>query len=266
MFETMSVNTIRFWFFLGGLLLFIVMGLVYPFRIQRWKSNWHRRRNNILLSSIGAGALFFLSPISLFAVAAKPMWSGLLSFFSDHSGIKILLGVVAMDFIVYLQHRAFHAIPWLWRMHRVHHTDTEFDATTAVRFHPLELGISYLIKMASVVILGIPLLGVVLSEILLNFSAMFNHANFDFSPRIDRFIRAFIVTPGMHRIHHSALTSETNSNFGFCISLWDQLLNTRVQASIRDPKTMRLGLEEFRTFEDQGVVPLLKQPFRRLQG
>jgi sterol desaturase/sphingolipid hydroxylase (fatty acid hydroxylase superfamily) len=134
--------------------------------------------------------------------------------------------VIALDFVIWLQHVMVHAVPVLWRLHRVHHADPDFDLTTGVRFHPIEIVLSMLIKFATIVVLGPPVLAVVIFEVLLNASAMFNHGNLHLPAALDRALRWFIVTPDMHRVHHSVEDDETNSNFGFCLSWWDRLFGT----------------------------------------
>jgi sterol desaturase/sphingolipid hydroxylase (fatty acid hydroxylase superfamily) len=154
-----------------------------------------------------------------------------------------------------------HRVPLLWRIHRVHHSDTMFDTTTALRFHPFEIGLSMLYKMAVVVALGAPLFAVVLFEILLSVAALFNHSNVRLAVPIDRWLRLVIVTPDMHRVHHSVYRDETDSNFGFCLSFWDRLFLTYRPAPREGHLAMRIGLTALRDASAQSLGKLLAQPF-----
>ncbi|MEK6593681.1 MAG: sterol desaturase family protein, partial [Pseudomonadota bacterium] len=154
--------------------------------------------------------------------------------------------IVALDFIIYLQHVTFHAVPVLWRLHRMHHADLDFDVTTGSRFHPIEIALSMLIKFAAIVLLGAPVVAVVLFEVILNAMAMFNHSNVRIPLFIDRALRWFIVTPDMHRIHHSVVRRETDSNYGFNLALWDRLLGTYRPHPSAGQEAMIIGLPEFR--------------------
>jgi len=170
--------------------------------------------------------------------------------------------VVILDGLIYLQHVMFHAVPALWRLHRVHHADLDFDVTTGARFHPIEIILSMLIKFAAIVLLGPPLLAVVIFEVVLNATSMFNHGNVQLPLWLDRYLRLLIVTPDMHRVHHSHLAHETNSNFGFSLSLWDRLLGT-YRAQPEDGHTgMTIGIDTWRDAAHCVRLPgLLLQPF-----
>ncbi len=173
-----------------------------------------------------------------------------------------IAGMLLLDLLIYFQHRVFHAVPLLWRLHRVHHSDIEFDVTTALRFHPVEILLSMLIKMAAVAALGVPVWAVVAFEAVLNGTAMFNHANLALPGSLDRILRWIVVTPDMHRVHHSVHRDETDSNFGFNVPWWDRLFGT-YRAQPRDGHGgMAIGLEAFRDPDAQHIGRLLAQPLR----
>lgn len=226
-------------------------------RRLRWGPNlgmvaagWVLLRLTVPLGAAGAAVLAQARGIGLFHQLALPGWlAGLLSF-------------VALDALIYGQHRLFHATPWFWRIHRMHHSDIEFDATTALRFHPLELLLSMLIKIGAVFALGAPALAVIAFEIVLNASAMFSHANLRLPPALDRALRAVVVTPDMHRVHHSVHRTEYDSNFGFNLSLWDRLFGSYRAQPADGHATMRIGLPEFRNESEQRFVALLAQPLK----
>jgi sterol desaturase/sphingolipid hydroxylase (fatty acid hydroxylase superfamily) len=177
--------------------------------------------------------------------------------------MAVVIGVLVLDFIIYLQHAMFHFMPAFWRLHRVHHTDLDFDVTTGVRFHPIEILLSMGIKMATVAFLGIHATAVVIFEVLLNGTSMFNHGNVRFPRRIDRLVRLFVVTPEMHRVHHSVLIKEYNSNFGFSLPWWDRLLGTYRDQPQAGHEGMTIGLGPFRDANALTLPRLLILPFIR---
>lgn len=166
-----------------------------------------------------------------------------------------------LDLAIYLQHILTHKVPILWRLHRLHHSDTEFDTTTALRFHPLELFFSFFYKALIMITFQIPGVVVVVYEVILSSCALFNHSNFEFPAPIEKIVRKVIVTPGFHRIHHSSQPRETNSNYSSTLSLWDYLFRTYVDHAKANPKVMEIGLKEFRSKKEQSFLNLLKQPF-----
>jgi sterol desaturase/sphingolipid hydroxylase (fatty acid hydroxylase superfamily) len=177
--------------------------------------------------------------------AAERGW-GLLNNVKVPYWIAVVLSVLALDFVIYLQHVMFHAVPAFWRLHMMHHADLDFDVTTGTRFHPIEILLSMLIKMSAVVTLGTPPLAVLVFEVLLNGTAMFNHGNLKLPLRFDAVLRLFVVTPDMHRVHHSVFPSETNSNFGFNMPWWDRLMGTYRSQPSRGHEGMTIGLNQFR--------------------
>jgi sterol desaturase/sphingolipid hydroxylase (fatty acid hydroxylase superfamily) len=175
---------------------------------------------------------------------------------------SVPLAVMALDLAIYLQHVLFHAVPALWRLHRVHHADLEIDVTTGARFHPIEIGLSMGIKLGVIAALGTPAVAVLLFEVLLNATSMFNHSNVRMPTRLDRVLRWIVVTPDMHRVHHSIVARETNSNFGFNLPWWDRLFGTYRNQPAAGHETMTIGIEQFRDPVEQRLDRMLTQPFR----
>jgi sterol desaturase/sphingolipid hydroxylase (fatty acid hydroxylase superfamily) len=172
------------------------------------------------------------------------------------------LAVVLLDLAIYLQHVLFHAVPALWRLHRMHHADLEFDVTTGARFHPLEILLSMAIKLGVVAALGAPAVAVLMFEMLLNATAMFNHSNVRMPARLDSSLRWIVVTPDMHRVHHSVNPREANSNFGFNLPWWDRLFGTYRPEPTAGHESMTIGIEQFREPAEQRLDRMLTQPFR----
>jgi sterol desaturase/sphingolipid hydroxylase (fatty acid hydroxylase superfamily) len=160
--------------------------------------------------------------------------------------VTVLASIVILDFAIYLQHVMFHAVPALWRLHRMHHADLDFDVTTGARFHPIEILLSMLIKFAVIAVIGAPAAAVIIFEVLLNATAMFNHGNFRLPAGLDRVLRLFVVTPDMHRVHHSIEDHETNSNFGFNLPLWDRLFGTYKDQPDAGHEAMTIGIRDYR--------------------
>lgn len=245
----------------GG--LFVLMAFLEaakPRRQQaRARRRWAHNLGLVVLGSLLIRALFPLAAVGVALLAEEREW-GLFHYLGLPAWLGVLLAVPLLDLAIYFQHRVFHAIPWLWRLHRVHHSDTAFDVSTAVRFHPLELALSMLIKMGLVLALGAPAVAVVIFEVLLSGGALFNHSNWALP--LDRWLRWLIVTPDMHRVHHSVYREETDSNFGFNLACWDRLFGT-YRAQPRDGHAaMRIGLERYREPADGRLDHLLLQPFR----
>jgi sterol desaturase/sphingolipid hydroxylase (fatty acid hydroxylase superfamily) len=176
--------------------------------------------------------------------------------------LAVIASVMILDLAIYLQHVLFHAVPLFWRLHRMHHADLEFDVTTGVRFHPFEILLSMGIKLAVVGALGPPAVAVLVFEVLLNATSMFSHGNERVTPRLDGLLRWLVVTPDMHRVHHSILPHETNSNFGFNLPWWDRLFGTYRAAPEKGHDAMILGIEQFRDTGELRLDRLLAQPFR----
>lgn len=208
-----------------------------------------RWANNLALVFFNSILLRLVFPAAAVGVAlyAQSRGLGLLHAAALPPALALVVAVVALDFAIYLQHVLFHAVPALWRLHRVHHADLDIDVTTGARFHPVEILLSMLIKFAVILVLGPPVAGVVAFEVLLNATAMFNHGNVRLPAAVDRVLRWIVVTPDMHRVHHSVEDDETNSNFGFNLPWWDRLFGTYLD----QPRAGHLGMEiGIRTFRD----------------
>jgi len=163
-----------------------------------------------------------------------------------------------------LQHIVFHAVPGLWRLHRTHHADLEFDATTGLRFHPAEIVVSMTVKLALVLAIGAPAVAVLAFEVILNAASIFNHSNISLSPAVDRVVRLFLVTPDMHRVHHSIEPRETNANFGFSVPWWDRLFGTYLAQPAKGHLEMKIGIEQFRSRRELWLDRMLVQPLREI--
>jgi sterol desaturase/sphingolipid hydroxylase (fatty acid hydroxylase superfamily) len=197
------------------------------------------------------------------ALLAEAKGFGLFNAWPVAGWISIIASVVVLDLVIYLQHVLFHAVPALWRLHRMHHADLEFDVTTGARFHPIEIVLSMLIKLSVIGALGAPAVAVLIFEVLLNGTAMFNHSNIRLPTSMDRVLRWFIVTPDMHRVHHSVIVRETNSNFGFNLPWWDRLFGTYRDQPAAGHDAMTIGIEQIRDPAEQRLDRMLTQPFRK---
>ena len=230
-------------------------------RLRRWPSN-------LAIVALNTALLRILLPataISLASAGESRGW-GLFNELPVPTSAAVIASVVLLDIAIYLQHVMFHAVPALWRVHRMHHADLDFDVSTGVRFHPIEIVLSMLIKFGVVVALGAPALGVLIFEVLLNATSMFNHGNVRVPVPLDRYLRWLVVTPDMHRVHHSILIGETNSNFGFNLPWWDRLLGTYRDQPAAGHDGMTIGIEQFRAARELWLDRMLLQPFRGPAG
>jgi sterol desaturase/sphingolipid hydroxylase (fatty acid hydroxylase superfamily) len=226
-------------------------------RGRRWPSNI----GIVALDTLLVRLLFPITAVGVALLAEARGW-GLFAALGLPEALAIVLGVILLDLAIYLQHVLFHAIPALWRLHRMHHSDLEFDVTTGSRFHPIEILLSMGIKLGVVAALGVPAVGVVIFEVLLNATSMFNHGNVRMPASIDHILRWIVVTPDMHRVHHSIRPRETNSNFGFNLPWWDRLFGT-YRAQPKDGHDgMVIGIHQFRTERDLRLDQMLIQPLR----
>jgi len=221
---------------------------------------WFNNLGIILLDNILIKVIFPIAAIGIAASAMQSHW-GLFNYVHLPNWLAILLSVLILDLIIYLQHLMFHATPLLWRLHMVHHADMDIDVTTGLRFHPIEIIISMMIKMAAISFLGPPIVSVLIFEITLNATAMFNHGNIRMPESLDRLLRLLVVTPDMHRVHHSVIIRETNSNFGFNFPWWDRLFGTYRAQPVRGHQEMTIGLSQFRKAENLTLFRLLLLPF-----
>ncbi len=249
------------------LVLLAVLELAWPrrqpavARRQRWPGNLALVAIDTLLVRL----VFPLAAVGVALVAEQRGW-GLLNLVELPAALEIFVAVVALDLIIFGQHVLFHAVPWLWRVHRVHHADLEFDLTTGLRFHPIEILLSMAIKIAAVVLIGAPALAVLIFEVLLNATSMWSHSNVRLPGPADRLIRRLIVTPDMHRTHHSVLPRETHSNFGFNLALWDRLFGTYRAQPQAGHEGMTIGIPEYRSARELRIDRMLVQPFRRTRN
>jgi sterol desaturase/sphingolipid hydroxylase (fatty acid hydroxylase superfamily) len=223
-----------------------------------------RRANNLALLAAGTLLVRLVFPVLAVGLAHRLEGSGLLGLLALPRWLAIILAVIALDCAIYWQHRLFHAVPALWRLHGVHHADPDFDVTTALRFHPGEMIVSMAIKLALVVLLGPPAAAVMIFEVLLNASAMFNHGNVRLPAGLDAALRRIIVTPDMHRVHHSARPAEMNRNFGFCLSVWDHGFGSHAAGPQDGHRAMRIGLPgPPATARDLWIDRLLLMPWHK---
>ena len=257
---------IRLFFFLSTFLIIAILEYFIPRRtlIISKSKRWF---NNIVLIIIDTLTLKILFPFVAIgtSIYASQKGIGLFNILDFSFLSSIILSIILLDFIIYWQHRLFHKIDFFWKFHKVHHSDMDYDLTTALRFHPIEIIISMSIKMFFVLLLGVPLIAIMLFEILLNALAMFNHSNIHIFKPLDKLLRYFLVTPDMHRIHHSIYIQELNSNYGFNISLWDRIFKSYTQEPKKDYKIMTIGLKNLQDEKKTvSIFAILKLPFLHL--
>ena len=227
-------------------------------RTTRWPSNL----GVVMLDTVVVRILFPTSAVGL-ALLAEAKGFGLFNAWPVALWISIIASVAILDLVIYLQHVLFHAVPALWQLHRVHHADLEFDVTTGARFHPIEIVLSILIKFAVIGALGAPAVAVLIFEVLLSGTAMVNHSNIRLPTSMDRVLRWIVLTPDMHRVHHSVVVRETNSNFGFNLPWWDRLFGTYRDQPAAGHEEMTIGIEQIRDPAEQRLDRMLTQPFRK---
>jgi len=240
-------GVIRLSFFLGMLIVMGIWETLLPRRtlsVSRWV-RWLNNLGLVVFNSVLLRLIFPAAAVGMAAYASSQDW-GLLNQVDWPPFVSILLAVVVLDFAIWLQHVMFHAVPVLWRLHRVHHADLDYDVTTGLRFHPIEILLSMLIKFAVILVLGPPVVAVIIFEVLLNAGAMFNHGNVRLPHALDRVIRWVIVTPDMHRVHHSVEDDEANSNFGFNLSIWDRIMGTYRDQPRAGHLDMTIGIHAYR--------------------
>jgi sterol desaturase/sphingolipid hydroxylase (fatty acid hydroxylase superfamily) len=230
-------------------------------RSKRWSGNL----GIVLLDTVLVRLVFPGAALGA-ALAAESQGWGLLHTLELPKGLAIAASVILLDLAIYLQHVLFHAVPALWRLHRMHHADLDFDVTTGLRFHPLEILLSLAIKLGVVAALGAPAVAVLIFEVLLNATSMFNHGNVRLPAPLDRVLRWVVVTPDMHRVHHSVTPRETNSNFGFSLPWWDRLFGTYRAQPAAGHEGMTIGIEQFRDPRELRLDRMLVQPFRDDEG
>ncbi len=253
---------IRIGFFFGVLIVMSIWEILWPRRVltmsklTRWLSNL----GIVVLDNAIVRYLFPVLAIGVAVTGQENHW-GLLNNIQLPYLLSVVLGVLALDLIIYLQHLMFHAVPLLWRLHMMHHADLDIDVTTGLRFHPVEIIISMLIKLSAVAAIGPSVLAVLIFEVTLNATAMFNHSNVKIPFQVDRALRLLVVTPDMHRVHHSVTIRETNSNFGFNFPWWDRLLGTYRDQPVAGHEGMTIGLSQFRDPKKNNLFRMLVLPF-----
>lgn len=250
-----NADIIRLAFFLGTLAVVGAWEILAPRRVltDSKRRRWFTNLGIVVVDTVFARILLPLLPVGMAVMTHQPGW---LPYW-----LKVALCVVALDFVIYLQHMLFHFVPVFWRLHRMHHSDLDIDVTTGNRFHPFEIVISLGVKMAAVALIGAPVLAVVIFEVLLNATSQFNHGNIRIPVAVDRYLRLFVVTPDTHRVHHSVIPRETNSNFGFNLPWWDRLCGTYRPQPEKGHEGMTIGLNDFRDPAVLTLFHLLIQPF-----
>ena len=259
--------SVRLIFFLGILIILALCERIAPRRVLtqskavRWYSNLGIVVFNVIIISI----IFPLVPVAVAIIAAERGW-GIMSFYDVAPSLAIVSSLIILDLAIYIQHVMLHALPVFWRLHRMHHADQDFDVTTGIRFHPIEIILSMAIKMVVIILIGAPAIAVVIFEVLINVTAMFNHSNVKLPLTLDRVLRLVVVTPDMHRVHHSVMSHENNTNFGFNLPWWDHLFGTYREQPETGHESMKIGLDLFRTPKDLHLHRLLVQPFIGVLG
>jgi sterol desaturase/sphingolipid hydroxylase (fatty acid hydroxylase superfamily) len=264
--ETLLANEplVRVGFFLGVFVLMALWEFLLPRRVRNIgrRSRWPNNVAVVVINTVILRLLFPAAAVGL-ALVAESHNLGLLNLIQWPRWISIVLGVVFFDLVIYLQHVMFHAVPAFWRLHRMHHADLDIDVTTGVRFHPIEIVLSMLVKLGAILMLGPPAVSVLIFEVLLNATSMFNHSNAYIPLSIDRVLRLFVVTPDMHRVHHSVEDYEANSNFGFNLPWWDRLFGTYLSQPRAGHHGMTIGLNSFRDEQScLSINGMLMIPFR----
>jgi sterol desaturase/sphingolipid hydroxylase (fatty acid hydroxylase superfamily) len=222
---------------------------------------WPGNLGIVVLDSLIVRILFPTAAVGVALACERRGW-GLFNWLALSKGVTTLVSVLALDLAIYVQHVLFHAVPVLWRLHRMHHADLDIDATTGVRFHPIEIVLSLLIKLGVVAAIGAPALAVLVFEVLLNATSIFNHSNVRMPPPVDALVRWLVVTPDMHRVHHSIIRAETDSNFGFNFPWWDRLFGTYRAQPAQGHQGMTIGIDKFRDPAELRLDRMLTQPFR----
>ena len=258
-------GVIRFAVFAGVFVLMAVLEAVFP-RKDRVLPRAHRWLTNggfVVIDTLALRLVLPVLAVGMAGIAARNGW-GLFNSLALPFWLEVALAFIILDLLIYAQHVATHKIPMLWRLHKVHHADRDIDATTGVRFHPVEIVLSMTYKLLCVVILGAPALAVFLFEVVLNAAALFNHANVRLPSGVDRIARRVIVTPDMHRVHHSVHRQETDSNYGFFLSVWDRMFRTYIAEPRDGHGAMTIGLSDYQDEKPARLLWSLWLPFRRV--
>jgi sterol desaturase/sphingolipid hydroxylase (fatty acid hydroxylase superfamily) len=260
----MNEAQVRITVFITVLVCFVVLENIIPEGKNQPKTSMPKRWfNHIGMVLVGNLLSRLMLPLGLVGVALYSQKCSLGLFNNVHLPyfVEIILGVMMLDLVIYWQHRLFHKIPVLWLLHRVHHIDPNLDVTSALRFHPLEIVLSLIVKSAVVVAIGLPLEAIVVFEVALSSFALFNHSNIAIPSRLEKVFRYLLVTPSLHRIHHSVLIDESNTNFGFSITLWDRVFGTYKDNSVQTLNEFKTGVNGFEG-NDESTLSLLINPFK----
>jgi len=255
---------IRLSFFFGVLVVMATWEILAPRRVLTISKalRWANNLGLVFLNTILLRLIFPAAAVGMAVFAVEQDW-GILNYYELPTWLALTLAIVAMDFVIWLQHVMVHSIPALWRLHRVHHADLDFDVTTGSRFHPLEIFLSMLIKFATIAVLGPPVIAVIIFEVILSGMAMFNHSNIRLPAGLDKILRMLVVTPDMHRVHHSVEDDEANSNFGFNLSLWDRMFGTYRDQPRAGHEGMVIGIHHYRDTRQVSMLSgLLMLPFK----
>jgi len=254
---------VRMTFFFGMLIFIGLWELLAPKRVLTISKSvrWINNLGLVFFNTFLLRVLFPAAAVGVAVFANEQDW-GLFNYFDIPLWFAVVASVIIMDFVIYIQHVMVHAIPMLWRLHRVHHADMDYDVTTGSRFHPIEIILSMFIKFATILLLGPPIIGVIIFEIVLNATAMFNHGNISLPKTIDKYLRLLLVTPDMHRVHHSVEDDEANSNFGFSLPWWDRVFGTYRAQPRAGHIDMTIGINKFRDLKQVAWLPgMLMLPF-----
>lgn len=258
-----DATTTRLASFLGILIILACLEVLFPRRrsdgnrLKRWP-------HNLGISFVSQLLVRLTVPLTAVAIAVKASendW-GLFNQLTLAPAIEFIGAILILDLVIYWQHRIFHLVQPLWRLHRMHHADIFFDVTTGIRFHPLSILLSVVIKLATVILIGPAAVAVLVFEVLLNATSLFNHSNLNIPATVDKYLRLFVVTPDMHRVHHSTDGKEMNRNFGFNFPWWDRLFGSYLAAPKAGHEAMQIGLVEFRDASERDIMHMLTQPFR----
>jgi sterol desaturase/sphingolipid hydroxylase (fatty acid hydroxylase superfamily) len=254
--------TIRMTFFVGIFVIVALIELAVPRRplTTPKAGRWFANIGIVIINTVVLRLLVPAGAVGISVWMGTQGW-GVFNYLDWPFWVEVTLSVILLDFVIYLQHLMFHAVPLLWRLHMMHHADLDYDLTTGTRFHPIEIIISMGIKATAISVLGAPPVGVIIFEILLNGTAMFNHGNFYIPLGVDRILRLVVVTPDMHRVHHSVFPSETNSNFGFNLPWWDRLMGTYRGQPTKGHDGMTIGLNQFRDPARLTLPRIIALPF-----
>ena len=255
---------IRLTAFFGVFVLIALWEVLSPRRVLTVSKvvRWSNNLGLVFMNSIILRLLFPAAAVGVAVLSDERSW-GLFNLYELPLLASVVLSVILLDMVIYFQHVMVHAVPILWRLHRVHHADPDYDVTTGARFHPLEIILSMLIKFVTIIVLGPPVVAVIIFEVMLNATAMFNHGNVRIPPAIDRVLRWLVVTPDMHRVHHSIEDDEANSNFGFSLPWWDRLFGTYRDQPRKGHEAMTIGIHNYRSPKEVSWLPgILWLPFR----